>query len=351
MSANLGNDEMSSAAETPEETPEETSSLEVAEHKLLDPDPGPAIAADDGTTASRPLIICFHGSGESCSPSWDALAHTLTAVPHRLRVLLYDRGILNPRPPQATSELREYLRSEGLKGPCVLVAHSYGGAFARTFLEQEQEQGREQQEQEQGENLGKDKDDDDAVQVVGMVLVETGQEGGLDPEVERAQYARRVLGTRPLSVVRGNSLMRQWADLTAAEASVPAGDELKREDLRQRREMLRIYDAADEQLKKKQLDLAAPNARKRYVRVPDCGHHVVRDRPDVVAREIAWVLENVGKIEEEVEMDGMGEENRREGRNNDDKGKMGDKIWEVKIKRIWKFCRGVMGKLLDKLGK
>ncbi|KAI1464048.1 uncharacterized protein F4812DRAFT_221112 [Daldinia caldariorum] len=350
MSANLSNDEMSSAVETPEETQEETSSLEVVEHKLLDPDPDPAIA-DDGATASRPLIICFHGSGESCSPSWDALAHTLTAVPHCLRVLLYSRGILNRRPPQATSELREYLISEGLKGPCVLVAHSYGGAFARTFLEREQQEQKQQGEISRKDEGKDDDDNDNAVRVVGMVLVETGQEGGLDPEVERAQYARRVLGTRPLSVVRGNSLMRQWADLAAAEASVAADDELKREVLRQRREMLRVYDAADERLKKKQLGLAAPNARKRYVRVPDCGHHVVRDRPDVVAREVAWVLENVGKVEEEEEMQETGEADRREDRNTGNKGTVGGKIWGVKIKRIWKFCRGVVGKWLDKLGK
>ncbi|KAI1479312.1 hypothetical protein F4774DRAFT_130528 [Daldinia eschscholtzii] len=336
MSVNLGSDGMLSAAETPGVT----SSLEV-KHKLLEPDPDPAVA--DDAVASRPLVICFHGSGESCSPSWDALACILTAVPHRLRVLLYDRGILNPRPPQATSELKEYLKSEGLKGPCVLVAHSYGGAFARTFLELEQE------------DEGKDKDDDDDVEVVGMVLVETGQEGGLDASVERAQYARRMLGTRPLSVVRGNSLLRQWADLETAEASLPAGDEMKKEDLRQRREMLKVYEAADERMKKKQLGLAAARARKRYVHVPECGHHVVRDRPDVVAGEIAWVLENVGKVDDEEEGVGDGDgvvvdgEGERERRNKGWKGER--KVWGAKIKRIWNFCRDVMGKLLDKLGR
>ncbi|KAI8963646.1 Alpha/Beta hydrolase protein [Daldinia sp. FL1419] len=322
MSANLGSDGMSSAAETPSET-----SSSEAEHKLLEPDPDPGITDDDddhndgNAAAPRPLVICFHGSGESCSPSWDKLAHTLTAVPHRLRVLLYDRGILNPRPPQATAELREYLKSEGLKGPCVLVAHSYGGAFARTFLEQ---------------------GDAGDVEIVGMVLVETGQEGGLDPEVERSQYTKRVLGTRPLSVVRGNSLMRQWTDLETAETHLPPGDEMKKEDLRQRREMLKMYEAADEQMKKKQLDLAAMNARKRYVHVPDCGHHVVRDRPDVVAGEIAWVLENVGKVEDIDGGDRRDEGGKREKR---------EKAWETKIKKIWRFFRDIRARLLNKLAK
>ncbi|KAI0106779.1 Alpha/Beta hydrolase protein [Daldinia grandis] len=325
MSANLGSDGMPSATETLDEA-----SSSEAEPRLLEPDPDPGTTDDGDATKTRPLIICFHGSGESCSPSWDALAHTLTAVPHRLRVLLYDRGILNPRPPQATAELREYLKSEGLTGPCVLVAHSYGGAFARTFLELEAE---------------KDNGSDGNVEIVGMVLVETGQEGGLDPKVEENQYALRVLGTRPLSVVRGNSLLRQWADLEVAEASVPAKDGMKKEDLRKRREMLKMYDGADEQMKKKQLDLAAVNARKRYVHVPDCGHHVVRDRPDVVAGEIAWVLDNVGKVDE---IDGGMGKDKREGRH---EGKKGRRTWETKLKRIWKFCRDVTGKLLNKLGK
>ncbi|KAI1378530.1 Alpha/beta hydrolase family-domain-containing protein [Hypoxylon crocopeplum] len=251
------------------------------EHKLLLPD---SATTEHSSRQDSPLIICFHGSGESCSPSWDALAHSLAAPPLCLRVLLFERGPSNPRPAQATAELADYLLREGLAGPYVLVAHSYGGAFARLFLEDEE--------------LGR--------QVVGVVLVETGQEGGLDAEVEEGQYRRRILGSRPLSVVRGNSLMRMREELAAAEANLSSGEGngQKREGLRTRRQMLRVWDEADEALKKRQLDLAAEMGRKRYVHVPDCGHHVVRDRPDVVVAEVAWVLENIGAGDD----DGVGQE-------------------------------------------
>ncbi|KAI1413195.1 Alpha/Beta hydrolase protein [Hypoxylon sp. FL1857] len=245
-----GGGETSSAAENPSEIASGPG------HKLLIPDSDAAI--------NRPLIICFHGSGESCSPAWDALARILTSEPHSLRVLLYERGPTNPKPLQATAELREYLRREKLKGPYVLIGHSYGGLFARMFLEKE------------------------IKQVAGMVLVETGQETALDPKIEKRQYERHILDMRPLSVVRGNSFLRMWGQVRRAEEERPGQEvELKK--------MLMTWEAADEEMKKKQLDLAAENGIKRYVHIPDCGHDVVRDRPDVVAAEVAWVLENLDK--------------------------------------------------------
>ncbi|KAI1136020.1 Alpha/Beta hydrolase protein [Hypoxylon sp. FL0543] len=286
-----GGGEASSAMETPSEVATGPA------HKVLMPD---SDAATD-----RPLIICFHGSGESCSPSWDALARILTCEPHSLRVLLYDRGPLNPKPPRATEQLRECLRREGLEGPYVLVAHSYGGAFARMFLE-----------------------GDEGRVVVGVVLVETGQESALEAGIEERQYARRVVGMRPLSVVRGNSFLRMWEQVRRAEADASPEDgrevELKA--------MLRTWESADEEMKKRQLGLAAENGVTRYLHIPDCGHHVVRERPDVVAAEVAWVLENLtGAVGGDVEVDVM------EGRGRD--GSNG-------LRRAW---REIMGRLFNRL--
>ncbi|OTA68814.1 hypothetical protein K449DRAFT_311314, partial [Hypoxylon sp. EC38] len=218
-----------------------------------------------------PLIICFHGSGETCSPSWDALARILTSEPHFLRVLLYERGPQNPKPPQATAELRRFLRREMLGGPYILVAHSYGGAFARLFLENEDRK------------------------VAGMVLVETGQESALDATIEERQYERRFLGMRPLSVVRGNSFLHLSKQVRKAETKAEVEDNTDREGAREieLKKMLETWKAVDEAMKKKQLGFVAPNGVKRYVHIPDCGHHVVRDRPNVVAAEVAWVLENL----------------------------------------------------------
>ena len=247
--------------------------LEAAGHRLLVPDsPG---------SAGKPLVICFHGSGESCSPTWDELADMImTQI--GLRVLLYDRGQLQqPKPEQATADLRAYLLREKLSGPYILIAHSYGGAFARTFMNHR--------------NLRGDTAPDD---IVGAVLVETGQEGGLDPRLEKAQYARCVLGARPLSVVRGNSFLYKWNELEAAEDRarretsdgailVGLGGASSEEGLRLQREMLQRSDEEDERLKKKQLGLSR---NSRYVHVPDAGHNVIRDRPDIVAAEVDWVL-------------------------------------------------------------
>ncbi|RYP36624.1 hypothetical protein DL767_003328 [Monosporascus sp. MG133] len=231
---------------------EKSMASSVTGHRLLLPSPA-------GATGG-PLVICFHGSGEPCLSSWDKLAALL--VSHGLPVLLYERGPLNPKPKEATAGLYAYLAKENLAGPYILIAHSYGGAFARTFLHRHGA----------------------AADIAGVVLVETGQEGGLDPKVEEAQYAKRVLGSKPLSVVRGNSFLGQWRALEAAEANASHAD------LRLRREMLQKYDGEDERLKKKQLALSR-NAR--YVHIPDCGHHAVRDRPDVVAMEVQWVLQNL----------------------------------------------------------
>ena len=199
-----------------------------------------------------------------------------------LRVLLYNRGQLQrPKPEQATADLRAYLLREKLSGPYILIAHSYGGAFARTFMDHRHRHG------------GTVPDD-----IAGAVFVETGQEGGLDPQLEKAQYARCVLGARPLSVVRGNSFLEKWEELEAAEhrakCEVSGGwgggrmsGASSKEGLRLQRELLQRADAEDERLKKKQLGLSR---NSRYVHVPDAGHNVIRDRPDVVAEELSWVL-------------------------------------------------------------
>ncbi|KAI1405439.1 Alpha/Beta hydrolase protein [Hypoxylon fuscum] len=286
------------------------------EHQLLVPELA-AAASEDEIAKISPLVICFHGSGESCSPSWDALAGMLTAAPHRLRVLLYDRGPLNPKPAVATADLRAYLKSGGerTKGPYVLVAHSYGGAFARLFLEEARSE------------------------VAGLVLVETGQEGGLGTGVEERQYARRILGMRPLSVVRGNSLLRMQEELAEAEAG--ASTDVEKESVGKRREMLELWDKKDQELKKRQLDLSRETAMKRYVHVSDCGHHVVRDRPDIVANEVAWVVENSEERYDD-EDDVIEEEGKRHGA---EAGVGRGEQARGKMRRIWERIATMFGKL------
>jgi pimeloyl-ACP methyl ester carboxylesterase len=208
---------------------------------------------------TSPLIICFHGSGDSCA-SWQKLASTLSKSN---RVLLVNRGPENPKPNVAVAGMVKYLGFQNLKPPYILIAHSYGGAFAREFLQR----------------YPKD--------VAGMVLVETGQETALDSKVEENQYHDQILGKRPLVVIRGNSMIGKYKQM---EASSHAEEENHQRRFKSEYELLQAWDREDEKLKKRQLGLSA---NSRYVHIPDCGHHVIRDRPDVVADEVEWILENL----------------------------------------------------------
>ncbi|KAH6886833.1 Alpha/Beta hydrolase protein [Thelonectria olida] len=211
-------------------------------------------------TNSLPLLICFHGSDDSCA-SWAPLAELLCTS---YRVLLWDRGPHHPNPHLGVQEMLKYLKQARLSPPYVLIAHSYGGTFARLFLQQ------------------RSKD------VAGMVLVETGQETELVHGLEQEQYKKRVLGDRPLVVVRGNTLIGKWKQyeeaLAAAEGNVASPSLLAQKQL------LDATDKEDERLKKAQLALSH---RHRYVHIPDCGHNVVQQRPEIVAAEVRWVMDHL----------------------------------------------------------
>lgn len=218
-----------------------------------------------------PLILCFHGSGHSCA-SWEELAQSLSDT---YRILLYNRGSLNPKPKTAIAEMLRYLEKTGLQPPYVLVAHSYGGTVGREFLQQRPDT------------------------VVGMILVETGQETALDLKVEEDQYRRQILGSKPLSVIRGNVMIEKIAQLDARLQACE--NETQRSELKKGPEyaLIQALDEEDERLKKKQLALSR---NSRYVHIPDCGHGVIRARPDVVAAEVRWVMEvarSFAQVEEE----------------------------------------------------
>lgn len=219
---------------------------------------------------NAPLIICLHGSNDSCMRSWLGLIEVLYKSGHR--VLLYDRPSPNPhhgngadlKPHRAVSELCSYLYSMELRGPFVFIAHSYGGCIARLFLQQKPRE------------------------VAGMILVETGQETALAPAVEEEQYRRQILGDAPLSVVRGNTLRRKQDEWVKAAAM--AKTEAQKAQLEPQRLMLERWEAEDEKMKKKQLSLSR---RSRFTQVPNVGHHVIRDRPEAVVDEVKWVMQEI----------------------------------------------------------
>ncbi|TGJ81584.1 hypothetical protein E0Z10_g7167 [Xylaria hypoxylon] len=252
------------------------------EPRLLLPDATSTGRRAHGERVEKPLIICFHGSGQTCSPSWDELAAKLLAGMH-CRVLLYDREPGNLRPEDVAAQMWDYVsRAEnptnenesaqdegGLNGPYLLIAHSYGALRAR----------------------------------IRLVLVETGQEGGLDPALDELQIRSTVMGDRPVCVMKGNSFIGKWKELARKEKAMDTpeaqtGDiATRRQMLAAERELLLRVDAEDERLKRRQLGLSR---NSRFVHVPDCAHHVVRDRPDEVVAAVRWVLENAQIQEEEM---------------------------------------------------
>ncbi|KAM0246444.1 hypothetical protein ACHAP5_004759 [Fusarium lateritium] len=206
-----------------------------------------------------PLVICFHGSGDSCA-SWHPLADLLSAS---YRVLLWDREDPDVKPGVAVSKLLEYLDSAQLSPNFVLIAHSYGGTFARLFLEQRPQQ------------------------VAGMVLVETGQETAIDSQIEQRQYDTQILGNKPLVVIRGNTLIGKWEEYNKEAA---AWGDVSNPSLQIQKQLLDATDKEDERLKKAQLQLSRNN---KYVHIPDCGHGVIRARPDAVVDAVSWVMEHL----------------------------------------------------------
>ncbi|KAF5664736.1 alpha beta hydrolase [Fusarium heterosporum] len=208
---------------------------------------------------SYPLVICFHGSGGSCA-SWEPLANSLS---NSYRILLWDRRDSEVKPSTAVTTLLGYLDEAHLSSSFVIVAHSYGGTFARLFLEQRPHQ------------------------VAGMVLVETGQETAIDSKVEKRQYDNQILGNKPLVVIRGNTLVDKWREYNE---KLTASGTTSNPILEMQKQLLDATDKEDERLKKAQLQLSRNH---KYVHIPDCGHGVISQRPEAVREAVDWVMEHL----------------------------------------------------------
>ena len=210
-----------------------------------------------------PLIICFHGSGEPL-PAWSQLVELLG---QHYRVLLLDRGRDNPKPHQYAQLMSDHLEQNQFTGPYILLAHSYGGAFAKHFLRLRRRD------------------------VAGMILVEAGK-GGASDEIDKYLKKTKYLDPQPISVIRGNSLIARWKTLTETpEHNMESAEAI----IAERTTWLEKWDEEDEKMEREQLQLSR---NQRYVHLPDCGHHIVRDRPEVVLVEVQWVLDNIGAISE-----------------------------------------------------
>lgn len=199
-------------------------------------------------------IICFHGSGHDTHyNTWlllvEDIAKSTTILYYERQGVVQDPEVVAryKTPRESMTDLIGLLDHLRLEPPYILLAHSYGGTIAREFLQSYPNR------------------------VAGMVLAETGQE--TPSTFDQEQYRKQILGSNPLSVIHANSLHGKANGLNSVEAT----------------KMHTLWAEEDMRMKKAQLQLSS-NAR--YIRIDDCGHNVIRDRPDVVRQEVDWVLEH-----------------------------------------------------------
>ena len=216
----------------------------------------------------EPVVIIFPGAGAACD-TWIPVS---TKIASFARVLLYDRaglghserGLERQNGSAGALELSELLKAIEVKGPYVLVAHSYGGCIAREFLQCHSRD------------------------VVGMVLSETGTETVCEHSEE--QYKLQILGDAPLVVIRGQAAFKQslenMAKTTQNEDSSHEADHTRLLQY----QMFENMAKTDENLKREQLRLSRQN---KFRNVPNCGHSIHLDRPEVVVEEVRWVLDNL----------------------------------------------------------
>ncbi|KAJ5481909.1 hypothetical protein N7475_000721 [Penicillium sp. IBT 31633x] len=298
----------------------EESKISIGTHYLSYSITGPARAPKE------PLVVVTAGSGDVAS----AYVAVESQVSRFARIFLYDRSGLGhsergPNPPStatAAKELHTLLQATKQQPPFLLVAHSYGGIIAREFLHSYPDE------------------------VGGMVLLDTFTEMELDyfpypnPNIDavlgslnmaqvtglradtklsREQWRQRAmdmargietakdevspvrsveivrelavhrqletqpLGDKPLSVVRCNAA-RDHERIYAAGVEAGNGTEVQQKSFRN---LLDRWDITADHLAREQLKLSS---KTRYVYLPDCGHHVQLVRPDIVAEEVRWVV-------------------------------------------------------------
>jgi len=215
---------------------------------------------------NRPTVLCFHGSGDGSAKLWVELIELLE---NDSGYILFDRSSGVPSVTKHIHAVREYLSTCHVPGPHILLAHSYGGTFAKQYLYQHRED------------------------VAGMVLVETGKSQEPTDIACHGPWngGGARLSSRPLVVIRGNSLKANQRALDQVDQATVGNTTPQTQVMAlQRRQMLVDAERQDGVFEKTQLQLSS---RHKYVHLPDCGHNVIRDRPDVVKGEVEWVMDNL----------------------------------------------------------
>lgn len=229
--------------------------------------------------AGSPTVVFEAGGGEDSSV-WSDLEPVLRRR-HRVRTMLYDRAGLGrsaPSPPpyridDEADALRRELDRHGIGAPIVLVAHSYGGFVATLVAAFDR-------------------------RVAGVVLVDANLAGFFD-DVQLRRLDDTYRPQFPALEEAAPGLARVMIPLI--EAYPATVERLRGVDIPAETPVIDIVaertwvETPHEigAIRRAHRDFVAASSRRRAVFADGSGHHVMRDRPDIVLDATGRVIHDV----------------------------------------------------------
>jgi pimeloyl-ACP methyl ester carboxylesterase len=286
-----------------------------------------------------PAVVIESGLGHS-SVYWTAVARHISEI---ARVYAYDRsgyGGSEPSPLPRTAEnlaqeLKQLLEAAGIQRPYVVVAHSFGGVIAREFLaldprniagmvfvDANTEFSYKVRPEGLDESFGDLQEYMNFNEIVGLeerhkmtpkewaAVNDEGTEeeqkkraeaaqgeseaykGSCDKLAEKQQFENKVLGNRPVSVIKGRNEQELQLVLDTAVKLGHGTDE--------HRSIVRQWLSSPEKELQLQEDQLKLSSRGRLVHATKSGHDVQLTEPEIIAQEVMWVLTLIEKEETDI---------------------------------------------------
>ncbi|KAF2760229.1 alpha/beta-hydrolase [Pseudovirgaria hyperparasitica] len=309
-------------SENPWETSTKSDFISVGSYKLFLSTSGPP------RKHGQPVIIYFTGGG---APSivYMRLQENLSEF---TRTYFYDRAGYNnsDRGPdewvttqRSAQELRALMRAVNVEPPYIIVSHSYGSIVARSFLELYPntvagavliDSATELMFElypsvpcEELKVIGTNVDfaevthlkeeshlsDNEWAAIIKAISRTTQGAGAEDNRgsgtwlAQRQEMQRQVMADKPLSVIKCNAADKDYKVIYEHGVKMGNGTKEERERAQKFIDSYRIF---DDQIKAAQLRLSR---NSRYVVIDCYGHDMPIRRPQLVAKEVKWVLEQL----------------------------------------------------------
>jgi len=308
------------------DTGDHSAMISIGTHKLY------LSAAGPSRTPGKPVVLLMQGMGSTID-EWVAVRRLVLPF---ARWVEYDRSGLgrSESPPEApraitavsvAKELDVLLRNASVEGPFIIVCHSWGGLTSREFFHLRRSDiagivfvdANTENTFDGGfmprPYLTAVNGNVDWIEASGLATdqvlstaeweavlkeqhkpshqaIEAAESKGYqeDPPVLAAkkQFETQALGDRPISVIQANALRDSQR---MYDAGIAAGNGTE-EERALYRQYIAEWEAKDIVWQKEKLKLSS---RGRYLYTLKSGHNVQMTEPELVAKEIKWVMENV----------------------------------------------------------